>query len=74
MIQSPHKHTRLSTLKEIKTNYYVGKDGTEYCAEEVDQMIVEKEMKKAEDLCNQAPDRYFKKREAERLEWENEQI
>lgn len=71
MIKSPSKHTKLSTLKAIKVNHYQGLCGNDFAPCEVDQLIIEKEMKLAESLCKKAPDRYFKNQEAKRMEWDN---
>ena len=47
MVKSPSKHIPLYTLLEIKENSYRTKCGLyEYCSEEIDNLIYEKQSKK----------------------------
>lgn len=47
MIKSPSKFTSLARLEQIKADNYVSETGIEYCAEEVDALIIEKKQAKA---------------------------
>ena len=48
MIKSPSKYTSLKLLEAIKNDYYRGVNGQEYCAEEVDALIMQKQSEKDE--------------------------
>lgn len=54
MIHSPSKYTSLSRLKQIKKDNYIGEMGKEYCALEVELLIVEKENEQAMLFCAMA--------------------
>ena len=43
MIKSPSKHISLELLLEIQTNNYIGRTGVEYCDDEIDSLIYEKQ-------------------------------
>lgn len=44
-VKSPSKHTSLNRLIEIQKNNYIGLTGIEYCENEVDLMIFQKQTK-----------------------------
>lgn len=41
-MKSPSKFLSRKALKELRENHYTGKNGVEYCPEEVDQLYFEK--------------------------------
>lgn len=47
-VQSPSKFTSLSKLENIRLDNYVGANGVDYSSEEIDLMIMEKKVIKAE--------------------------
>lgn len=47
MLKSPSLHMSLDNLKAIKLDNYIGRNGTEYCPFEVNNLIWEKENKAA---------------------------
>lgn len=42
-VKSPSKYISLERLELIQTNNYIGETGQEYCAEEVDSLIWQKQ-------------------------------
>ena len=44
-VKSPNKHTSLNRLIEIQNNNYIGLTGMEYCENEVNLMIFQKQSK-----------------------------
>ena len=52
-VKSPSKHTPLKTLKAIQENNYIGMTGNEYHADEIDEIIMQKETKQIVDYIEQ---------------------
>lgn len=50
--KTPSKHTPIKYLKQIKKDNFIGKDGTEYNAEEVLELIQLKEAREAHKVCD----------------------
>tara|TARA_R100000951_G_scaffold114387_1_gene118567 strand:- start:1324 stop:1584 length:261 start_codon:yes stop_codon:yes gene_type:complete len=50
---SPSKFTGLSALLQIQKDHYMGANGLDYDAEEVDRLIRDKQSRKAEKLNNE---------------------
>tara|TARA_R100000951_G_scaffold28527_1_gene24455 strand:+ start:443 stop:652 length:210 start_codon:yes stop_codon:yes gene_type:complete len=49
----PSKYTNLDKLIQIKRDHYMGANGLDYDAEEVDALIRDKQSRKAEKLNNE---------------------
>ena len=60
-VKTPSKFTALQTLKDIQVDYCIGKTGQEYQAEELQELIWEKESKNDMDEA----ERLIKERENE---------
>ena len=69
--KTPSKFMSLPRLHQIKLDNYVGQNGTDYCASEVDDLIIKKESRKSF-KANEALNKQWDQVDTEKIELRGE--